>query len=333
MKIINKLERYREDYKIVKGKPFSFFFCPVLFVDEETELCKAHIINKAFRDSFKALTIQRKDVDSFYGSNFESDFVLIQYKTNKMSPSSVIANSKLLKKIDPKIMIGNKSIDFFISKGNVPSQFTQIDVSHQNNFTKIVLKLHPDKMLQLKEGIFHIEIAKDLRIASIVSLIKSAYLTLFELLGYRYALSNSGYFVGKKILGDFFIQNRHKQDKKLIVENAKSFFSDYVNIVRPIIKFNMMGTIEDGKLLLCKNIQGIIWAFIVFIRTDQQFHAVMLPNLDSDIAAAIFIGFLKNKTEKIDVCFCQFDSHNNCWNGNDKTFQISWPKSNMNLFE
>lgn len=42
-----KLERMREDFQGVTGKPFSWSYCPILFRDEEVDLCKAHIVNKA----------------------------------------------------------------------------------------------------------------------------------------------------------------------------------------------------------------------------------------------------------------------------------------------
>ena len=54
------------------GEPFHHFYCPVLFLDDEAELCKAHIVNAVFAGSTR-WTVQRKDVDNFYGHVFESD--------------------------------------------------------------------------------------------------------------------------------------------------------------------------------------------------------------------------------------------------------------------
>jgi len=68
-----KLEKLRSDYHQVRGAPFSHFFCPVLFSDEDVPLCKAHIVNLVFPDSSRIWTVQRKDVDNFYGSTFEAD--------------------------------------------------------------------------------------------------------------------------------------------------------------------------------------------------------------------------------------------------------------------
>src|SRR6266496_2313343 len=74
-----KLERLRSDYREVAGKPFSHFFCPMLFRDEDVGICRAHIVNATFPGSCRNWTVQRADVDSFYGYAFESDFVDIQY--------------------------------------------------------------------------------------------------------------------------------------------------------------------------------------------------------------------------------------------------------------
>jgi hypothetical protein len=41
-KLSAKLKAMRSDFEEVTGKRFSYFFCPILFVDEKTELCEAH---------------------------------------------------------------------------------------------------------------------------------------------------------------------------------------------------------------------------------------------------------------------------------------------------
>jgi hypothetical protein len=36
-----KLNILRSDYQTVVGKPFSHFYCPILFLDEDVDLCCA----------------------------------------------------------------------------------------------------------------------------------------------------------------------------------------------------------------------------------------------------------------------------------------------------
>lgn len=64
-----RLSGLRGDYEAVTGAPFRHFFCPILYRDEDIELCEAHIVNGAFTDSPKATTIQRKDIDPAFGYN------------------------------------------------------------------------------------------------------------------------------------------------------------------------------------------------------------------------------------------------------------------------
>ena len=69
-----RLEDLRSDHESVTGSPFKHFLCPILFRDDDTELCRAHVINKSFQESDRSWTVQRADVDAWYGSMFEADF-------------------------------------------------------------------------------------------------------------------------------------------------------------------------------------------------------------------------------------------------------------------
>ena len=66
-------ELLRADFKCVTGKPFKYFFCPILHVDEDVRLCKGHIIPKGL--SGKSKVLQRTDADNGFGSFFESEAV------------------------------------------------------------------------------------------------------------------------------------------------------------------------------------------------------------------------------------------------------------------
>src|SRR5215213_7730420 len=90
-----KLEKLRADFAATTGEPFENFFCPILFRDERVELCRAHIINQAFRGSDPTWTIQRKDVDGFYGSLFEADFSVLQHRGKYDHPIDVLTDPKL----------------------------------------------------------------------------------------------------------------------------------------------------------------------------------------------------------------------------------------------
>jgi hypothetical protein len=66
--VAERLEALRQDFAVVAGRPFCHFFCPILMVDEQVELCRAHVVNHAFAASSRRWTVQWKDVDNFFGS-------------------------------------------------------------------------------------------------------------------------------------------------------------------------------------------------------------------------------------------------------------------------
>lgn len=323
----SKLDKLQNNYSQTAGHSFSHFFCPILFRDDETELCKAHIVNSAFPNSSRAWTIQRRDVDNFYGSNFESEFISMQYKYD-WHPSEVLTDSKLSKRFKPTITVDNEPVDYFISQGEIPKEFTRLQVEANGNFVELGLKMLPNDFLSKVDQQWEFEISKDIRVAAMVSLLKMAHLTLFELLGYQYALSSGGYFVGRHILGEFFNQN-HLLGKNKIVENALGFFREFAHMVRPVQAFEipLEGTIADRLFLLCKRENNSYCALIVFIKIMDSLHAVMIPIFDHPDSVNRFIGFLKNKAELIEVSFCRFQE--NHWEL-DKTAQtMSWPKSGI----
>ena len=48
------------------------FFCPILMVEEKAELCKGHLLPQSVGG--RDWVVQRKDVDSFFGTFVEADF-------------------------------------------------------------------------------------------------------------------------------------------------------------------------------------------------------------------------------------------------------------------
>src|ERR1043165_6170891 len=94
-----ELSRLNSDFEQTTGGHFAHFFCPVLYEDANVPLCRAHIINKAFDDSARDCTVQRSDVDSFYGSRFEADFVDTA-KFRKISLAEILTDSALSKRFN-----------------------------------------------------------------------------------------------------------------------------------------------------------------------------------------------------------------------------------------
>ena len=322
-----KLEELKADYCDVKGEPFSHFYCPILFMDENTPLCEAHIINQAFNDSARTATVQRADVDSFYGSRFESDFLDVQnYKERSMA--EIVTDKALSKRFGSKILLEDKPVDFFFGSGEIPPQFTPINLEKVKLTVPFGLKMHPTEVIAAQDKRWEIEIQRDVRIPMLVSVIKAAHLTLFEILGYRYALSASGVFVGHDILGKFFLQNQKKR-KTQVVKNAVPYFREFANMVRPIIScpFDSKGTVTDKTFLVCVGSSGLAWAFIVFVKTGHLIHGVLMPVFEQVDQSVTYLDFLRNQNSWMQVATCWFKGDK--WEITKNTVPLNWPKAGL----
>ena len=256
-KIKIKLELFNKSYEETTGIRFTHFYCPFLLLDEKTEIIEAHIINQAFNNTARSWTIQRKDIDGFFGRIFEANFVKLDYKIKGLSPEQVIGDRKLESKLKPKFIHKGILVDHYYSKSNNTPDNVSI-VQFENKSEKIVLKVNPT---ELSDDI-ELEINLDLRLSATVSLLKAAYLTLFEMSKYNYALSPGGKFLGC-LLGGFYKANKD-EDKDKILQNAKLYFEKYAHLVKPVekCKIGLKGTIKDKKAYLAIT-DNIYWGCIV----------------------------------------------------------------------
>jgi hypothetical protein len=296
-----KIDELRSDYQTVTGRPFSHFYCPILFRDDDTSLCRAHIVNSAFEESNRSWTVQRADVDNFYGRVFEADFVNIQYW--EQSPDRVISDASLSNRLRPEIRLGGEVVKHFLARGPVPDHFTE---AVAGGGIRLGLKIQRNEAATAMSEGCEIQIGQDARLPALVSLLKAAHLTLFYLLGYPYALSAGGRFLGQTVLGNFFLQNQGL-DKAHVLKNAVSHFSEYSNMVRPLLgaPIEVQGTASDRRLFVCFCEPQTPWARIVFIRTSKLRHAVLVPVLEEPSAVARFKMFLRGECGHIRASLCR----------------------------
>lgn len=323
--IKQKLNVLGADYEEVAGKPFLYFYCPVLFRDEDVDLCQAHIVNRAFPESGRNWTVQRSDVDNFYGRVFEGDFVDLQYRGRQL-PEDVIVDPGLSKKLRPRIQMAGEEVRHFVARGPVPAHFTEAVVTRPGGTVRLGLKIHPvDVAAALNKGC-EIVVEKDVRLAALASLLKAAHLTLFEMLGYRYALSAGGQFLGWTVLGEFFLRNRDLT-KADILADATCHFREFANMIRPVLATPMgiQGTMTDHFLYVCRCADETPWAFVVFIRTSDLLHAVLVPVLETPNAAERFVTFLRAEGGSLRANRCRFED-DKFWGAKDSEL-LSWPKA------
>jgi hypothetical protein len=198
---------------------------------------------------------------------------------------------------------------------------------------RLVLKQRPEDFEARIKRDWRVVVAQDSRVTALVSVIKAAYLTLFRMLGYRYALSAAGIEVGHSILGNFFLEHGHKSVEEAR-KAAKEWFRPYVNMMRPIDRFGgpaPLGTIDDGEAKVCFGSSGKPYAMIVCVRTDQMYQAVLMPVYDNPESAATYHEFLNNDEERLRANSCEFSREERCWNGNEDILEMNWPKGHETI--
>jgi hypothetical protein len=326
----NQLVHLQRDYTAFEGKPFEHFFCPMLLKDENVELCMGHIVNDKIPNSSGVRIVQRKDVDGFYGRAFESDFVTL-LEARAAKPKDAVFNACLSKKMKPRIVVDGKDCPYYLDRGTtLPPDHTGIHLEHPDgDAIKLVLKKKPDEFKSERTRGWQIVVERDCRVTALVSLIKAGYLTLFRMLGYRYALSGPGIEVGHNILGKFFRLHGGESVDDARAE-ARRWFRPFVNMMRPIDRFSgtaPRGTIEDNVAMACfgeysENAFGLI----VCVRTNTTYEAVLMPVYNDANSAAAYHKFLTGKDETLRVSYCEFHPKEQCWHRSEEIIETTWPK-------
>jgi hypothetical protein len=321
------VELLRADYAAVRGRPFRNFYCPILFRDEAVNLRMGHVINEAFGASDRHTTVQRTDIDNFFGSVFEADFALFAAQGDRAAVD-VLADRRLSRKLRPRILIDGRPVDHYLPAGTVPSTHSEMSIErHGGAPVRLAIKVEPSDTLTASHRNLEIRIQRDVRLPALVSLLKAAHLSLFRLIGYRYALAASGHFMGWHVLGRYAAENM-TLDRSAALANAHRHFLQFVNLVRPMAAMpaDLQGTISDGKLFLCKGTPKA-WAFMVFVRTGNQMHAVLVPVLEDAESADRFVRFLSRPAPRIEATLMRFAGDR--WEAGNDVRVIDWPAADF----
>lgn len=321
--IRKRLEATWTDFTEVTGSPFTHFFCPILFRDDKAGICRAHIVNLAFRGSTKRWVIQRADVDNFHGSVFESRFVQLRHR-GKRRPEEFFSDPVLGKHFRPRVLLRGQDVGYYLPRGPVPPQFSQVTIDSGGRRTPLALKIEPAGILGAKDSDWQFEISADLRLDAVGSLLKAAYLTLFKMLGYRYALSSAGHLLGYDALGRFFLDNQGYSTTE-VRTRALTHFREFANMVRPIVSAsgNLKGTASDRLLYLCRTGALRPWALLVIVRTGASTHGVMAPCFEEPDGANLFLAFLKSPMKSIEAHLVKYE--NDRWLCSKEVSTFHWP--------
>jgi hypothetical protein len=326
-RVARRLPALSADYEKVTGKPFDHFFCPVLYRDDaNAELCEAHIVNKAFGAS-SSWTVQRKDVDGFYGSHFEADFLAL--KDRDRSGVEVLVDPLLAHRFRPSVSADERPVEYYAlkPKQHVPDEHSHLILEGPWGEKHIALKMPPAEVAAVPETDWRIAFEMDVRVPALVSLLKAAHLTLFNMLGYQYALSPAGHFLGYEILGKFFLANA-RRSKADVIAAAHPHFREFASMVRPVLNApnTLKGTADDNMVFLCES-GDIRWGLVVWIRTSPtQMHAVLAPLFQEPVGARRFFAFLDRSTDE-DITVRRARCLRDRWDASTRTESHRWPKT------
>lgn len=325
--VAHKLVALRQDYQAVVGRPFDHFFCPMLYADERVALCEGHIINSAFRDASRSTTVQRKDIDNFYGSMFEADWLIIQERGQHTLPE-VLADKGLTRKLRPQLWRNGEQVEHYVATSpSIPPHHTPIIVEGVDKAMQFVMKVDPSDAIADVDARWEISIERDLRLPALVSLLKAAHLTLFQILGYRYVFSPSGRYLGYDTLGRFFLQCRGLA-KPDVLRRAREFFAQHVNIVRPVAGGpSLQGTLSDQMVSLCMPNPSAIWGMLVFVKLANSVHAVLVPTFTDAETAARYLRFLKSPFPRFETRLGRYKSGQ--WEVPKSSKIIDWPAASL----
>lgn len=278
--INREVKRWKADFEELGDGSFEHFYCPILLRDENVELCRGHIVNKAIPNCCRKTVIQRKDIDGFYGSLLESHFATA-IKAKQTVAASMIFDAVLRREIPWTIKVDGREIEVYDpTKGKSPSHPTVQIQSGTGSVLNLAMKIAEGELPSA--GSLNVIVDRSYVPEATASLLKAAHLTMFEIFGYRHIFCPSGLMVAE-ILRTFYEENAGRPRKDQ-ASAAKEYFPKHAGMIIPLGGYSkelLRGSIEDRRFIVCVGSSGSWYALGVFVRTDETMHIVLMPPDDA----------------------------------------------------
>jgi hypothetical protein len=232
--------------------------------------------------------------------------------------------------VDLRCAVNGVETGFYFSNGPVPPGYTKYTKNRGNESIDMVIKCKFELGDPSIKDPVQFSIHGDYRISGLVSLLKAGHLSIFHLLGYHYALSTAGRFMGD-VIGNFYLQNKGRRLAD-VAEAAISYFRHYKTMMRPIAAraspgFPFSGSVDDGKLMLCISPTKQLFAIGTIIRTDDRLHMVLMPAFEMPDSVKLYLDFLENSDELFHRKIVQFDRKRKSFIGDQTPPELTlWPK-------
>jgi len=304
---------FRANYENLTRESPSGVICPITLTDTPfDELCGGHILNQALQEASRLTVPQRRDVDSFFGASIEADLVrYLNFPT--LSSSEHLAR---VKRFTIKLPTG-KRVEAFFAGDEAAKRFRRVDLKNAQGEIVASPYLRSDEPLVGEYKDIEVEWGITIHDLAVVgALLKSAFLTFFRLVGYRYALDPIVSIV-RKSLADFFYDRATKA-------NALRYFSRYKGSVITSLQ-GLLNTTPDtlsGGTLLFHYHDGTdhntLFAVSCLFRINERTLIVTLPAVTdvtySIVALGLYERLLKDRSMRNDIHFATFG---------DEKFEVS----------
>ncbi|MEK6282526.1 MAG: hypothetical protein AABN95_19365 [Acidobacteriota bacterium] len=304
--------RLRANYKELTREQPVGLICPITLRDIPFEdLCDGHILNKALKEASRATIPQPRDLDSHFGATIEPDLV-------KFLNFPVLNSTEHLSKVKTltiKLPTG-QMLEGFFAGDEAAKRFGRVDL--KNSAGEIVGSpyIRDNEIIGEYKDIAVEWVITVNDLALVGALIKSAYLTLFKLVGYRYALDPVGSIVRRALAG-FFNDRATKQ-------NSRNYFERFQGAVITSLKgfLNESPDTLSGGTLLFHYDDGSrhdrLFAVSTLFHVNEATLIVTLPavmDVNYSIEAlAKYERLLKDRSTRNDIHYVTFAQD---------TFQVS----------
>jgi len=277
------LARHIEDFNLVTGNATNRFTCPISLRECETqELIDGHILNEALVQASRKTVIQYKDVDNFYGTAIEPGFIRY-WNLKTKSFLDQIRENKNVRVCFPD---GSELTAFPAdstaarkARGIFPSiVFRREGMRDINLFVKT--KMDDPRLL----GVADLETTARFVPAHVIgAMLKAAYLTFFDLIGYKAVYGPFGDTLRRTL-------NGYYQDRAS-TEDAPRYFSRYRNAVKFLMRGGMRSaaaalavpsfdTLNHGVFWLHRTPARLIFAATCLFKINDVTVTVTIPECD-----------------------------------------------------
>jgi hypothetical protein len=293
----DRIQPYLEDYARVTGSSVTKFVCPITHHQcEPEELIEAHILNEKLRKASRRKVLQYGKPDHFYGSRVEPG--LVQYLNQKYKSDTDFFSRRSKVKV---ILPDGSEFEAFPLRGEAAisraaRRFPIVSPSPSGSSIAFAVKTDKDdpRFKDSSAGQLEILITDEyMPIHWAAGMLKAAYLTMFEMIGYRMVFEPFGDSL-RRNLAQYYYDYASSEDALLYFgqfRNATKVMGRGLRPPGPGETYQRLefDTLEDRKLLLHFTPGKTLFAATCIFQVNDTALSATIPQstAGSDLAVAV----------------------------------------------